>query len=164
MDSQGERAMKPYTKILVPSDFSVHADEALDAAIDLASRYGASITIVHSFEPVIYGFPEATGVYAGFNFADAIEDIDKELEQRKQRALAKGAKNVHTTQLTGFAPSAITEYARDDGYDLIVMGTHGRRGFSRLMTGSVAERVLRMAHCPVLSVRHFEQDAKTAAA
>jgi nucleotide-binding universal stress UspA family protein len=156
--------MKPYTKILVPTDFSVHADEALDTAIDLAGRYGASITIMHAFEPVIYAFPEASGIYAGLQLADAVEDIDKELEKRTQRALAKGAKNVAMTQRSGFPPGEIADFAKDGGYDLIVMGTHGRRGFSRLMMGSVAERVLRIAPCPVLTVRCFDEQVSSVAA
>jgi glycine betaine transporter len=156
--------MKPYTKILVPTDFSIHADEALDTAIDLAGRYGASITIVHAFEPVIYAFPESSGIYTSLQLEDAIGDIDKELEKRKQSALAKGAKTVSVAQLSGFPPGEITDYAKSGGYDLIVMGTHGRRGFSRVLMGSVAERVLRTASCPVLSVRRFEEQAKSGAA
>jgi nucleotide-binding universal stress UspA family protein len=156
--------MKPYTKILVPTDFSVHADEALDTAIDLAGRYGASITIMHAFEPVVYAFPEASGVYGGLQLADAIEDIEKELEKRKQRALAKGAKDVDTTQRSGFPPGEITDLAKASGYDLIVMGTHGRRGFSRFMMGSVAERVLRIAPCPVLAMRSVDEKVSSAAA
>jgi glycine betaine transporter len=145
--------MKPYTKILVPTDFSSHADEALDTAIDLAGRYGASIALVHSFEPVIYAFPEASGIYQSLQLEDVLGDIDKELEKRKQIALARGAQGVATVQLRGYPPIELTDYASAHGYDLIVLGTHGRRGLSRALMGSVAERVVRLAHCPVLTVR-----------
>jgi nucleotide-binding universal stress UspA family protein len=145
--------MKPYTKILVPTDFSSSATEALHTAVDLAARYGASITLVHVFEPLVYPFPEATGFSSILNLADVIEDIDKLLEKNKQAALDAGAKTVTATQLQGHPPSEIADYAKAGGFDLIVMGTHGRRGLSRLMIGSVAERVVRIAPCAVLTVR-----------
>jgi universal stress protein A len=145
--------MKPYTKILVPTDFSEHAAVALETAIDVAARYGASITLVNVFEPVVYSFPEASGFYANLNLPDAIEDISKALEKDKQTAIAAGAKNVTTSQLHGHPPSEITDFAKSGGFDLIVMGTHGRRGLSHLMIGSVAERVVRVAPCAVLTVR-----------
>ena len=154
--------MKPYKKILVPTDFSVHADEALDTAIDLAARYGASITLVHAFEPVIYAFPESSGIYQGLQLADAVDDIGKELEKKKQDALARGAKDIEVAQLSGFPPGEIVEYASAGDFDLIVMGTHGRRGFSHLIMGSVAERVVRLAQCPVLTVRSPDKPAKVA--
>ena len=68
-----------------------------------------------------------------------------------------GATGVAHEVLTGPAASEIVEYARSHDMDLIVMGTHGRRGLSHLLMGSVAERVLRTAHCPVLTVKVTEQ-------
>jgi nucleotide-binding universal stress UspA family protein len=144
--------MKPYTKILVPTDFSEHATEALQTAIDVAARYAASISLVHVFEPVVYSFPEASGFYSTFSLPDAIEDINKALDKDKQVAIAAGAKDVTVTQLHGYPPSEIADYAKAGGFDLIVMGTHGRRGLSHLMIGSVAERVVRIAPCAVLVV------------
>ena len=64
--------MKPFTKILVPTDFSAHASEALEAAIDLARRYDAAITLVHVFEPVVYPVPDAGAFSLSFQVADAI--------------------------------------------------------------------------------------------
>lgn len=145
--------MMPYTKILVPTDFSPSATEALHSAADLAARYGASITLVHVFEHLVYPFPEATGFSAIVNLADVIEDIDRLLEKSKQAALQAGAKTVTATQLQGYPPTEIAGYAKSGGFDLIVMGTHGRRGLSHLMIGSVAERVVRLAPCAVLTVR-----------
>lgn len=151
--------MKPFKKILVPTDFSLHADEALDTAIDLAARYGASITLLHSFEPVIYAFPESSGIYQGLQLEQAIGDIDKALEAKMQHALMRGAKDVHVVHQRGFPPTEIIDYAKAGGVDLIVMGTHGRRGFSHMLMGSVAERVVRLAPCAVLTVRSPEQQA-----
>jgi len=145
--------MKPYTKILVPTDFSEPAAEALQTAIDLAARYGASIALVHVFEPIVYAFPEASGFYSSLNLPDAIEGINTALEKAKQTAITAGTKNLTATQLHGYPPSEIADYAKSGGFDLIVMGTHGRRGLSHLMIGSVAERVVRIAPCAVLTVR-----------
>lgn len=144
--------MKPFTKILVPTDFSSCAAEALHAAVDIAARYGASITLVHVFEPIVYPFPEAVGFASVINLADVIDDIDRLLEKNRLQAIEAGAKNVTALQLQGHPPSEIADYASDQGFDLIVMGTHGRRGVSRLMIGSVAERVVRIAPCAVLTV------------
>ena len=145
--------MKPYKKILVPTDFSAHAEEALDTAIDLAGRYGASITLLHSFEPVIYAFPESSGIYQGLQLERVINDIDTALETKKQGVVARGVKDVHAIQKHGFPPTEIAEHAKAGGYDLIVMGTHGRRGISHVLMGSVAEHVVRIAPCAVLTVR-----------
>lgn len=155
LERAGERetTMKPYAKILVPTDFSECATEAVRAAVDLAGRYGASITLVHVFEPLVYPFPEATGFSTILNLADVIEDIDELLEKNKRIAIEAGAKDVTAAQLQGHPPSEIADYAKEGGFDLIVMGTHGRRGLSHLMIGSVAERVVRFASCPVLTVR-----------
>jgi len=102
---------------------------------------------------VIYAFPEASGIYQSLKLADVLGDIDAELEKRKQRALAGGVNSVATVQTRGYPPTEITDFASANGYDLIVMGTHGRRGFSRVLMGSVAEHVVRLAQCPVLTVR-----------
>ena len=87
--------MKPFTKILVPTDFSEHAEEALQSAVDLAGRYGASITLANIFEPIVYSFPEASGFYAGLQLNDAIAEHGKALEKQKQSALAAGAIRAH---------------------------------------------------------------------
>jgi glycine betaine transporter len=80
-------------------------------------------------------------------------EFERLLRIAREQALQAGAANVETKLLQGFAAQEITKLARQGGFDLIVMGTHGRTGVSHLLIGSVAERVVRTAHCPVLTVR-----------
>ncbi|HMI90765.1 MAG TPA: universal stress protein [Polyangiales bacterium] len=149
--------MKPFKKILVPSDFSPYAEEALRTAVDLAVRYDATITIAHAYEPLAYTLPDGYVLLSPQQHADVLTAFSKSLASAKSTALAAGARNVETEQLQGIAASEIVERARAGGFDLIVMGTHGRKGFSHVLLGSVAERVLRHASCPVLVVKVAEQ-------
>jgi len=144
---------KPFTKVLVPTDFSPESDAALDAAIDLAARWQASITLVNVFEPIAYKYPTGTGIYASLPIDHVLKDQREALDNLQRSALAKGAKQVEVMQRTGHPATEICTLARDGGFDLIAMGTHGRSGVSRMFIGSVAERVVRMAPCPVLTIR-----------
>ena len=145
--------MTAITRILVPTDFSETADAALDCATTLAERFGASLRLVHVFDD-----PYAAAIYTPEVYAPMPPDIRERILTDVRRRLAE--------QLTGIAPveatsevleaapaEAIVDDARAHGADLIVMGTHGRRGLSHMLLGSVAERVLRTAPCPVLVVR-----------
>lgn len=146
--------MRPLARMLVPTDFSSPSDLALEYAADMASRYGASIHLLHVMED-----PALTAAYPDVYFVEfpalrqeMIEDAERRLaESLTQRVPA----NVKTTThvVTGRPARVIAQEATDRGIDLIVMGTHGRGGLAHLMLGSVAERVLRMAPCPVLTVR-----------
>jgi nucleotide-binding universal stress UspA family protein len=148
--------MKPFKNILVPTEFSAHADEALRVAGDLAQRYDAAITIVHAYEPLAYSVPDGFVLLNPQQHADVLTEFSKLLAAAKSTALAAGARKVESEQLQGIAASEIVEHARAGGFDLIVMGTHGRTGISHALLGSVAERVLRRAPCPVLVVKAAE--------
>jgi nucleotide-binding universal stress UspA family protein len=147
--------MAPVTKILVPTDFSETADAALDYAKVLAGQLGASLHLLHVFSD-----PYAVGAFAPDVYAPlppslqerAIEDARECLRLRlsadeEQRLGATWA------IVSGLAAKQIVEFADENAIDLIVMGTHGRRGFAHLLLGSVAEHVVRTAACPVLTVR-----------
>jgi nucleotide-binding universal stress UspA family protein len=86
-------------------------------------------------------------------FERLIRELEQYLEASKQEALALGAANVDSQLLQGFAAGEIVAYAKDRHSDLIVIGTHGRTGPKHLLLGSVAERVVRTAQCPVLTVK-----------
>lgn len=144
---------KPWSKILVPTDFSTDADMALDAAIELATRWQASITLLNVFQPMAYTYPTGTGIYTSLPIDHVIKDQLEGLVRLQQRTLAKGVKQVEIEQRTGHPATEVCNLARDGGFDLIAMGTHGRSGISRVLAGSVAERVVRMAPCPVLTTR-----------
>jgi nucleotide-binding universal stress UspA family protein len=145
--------MRAIQKILVPIDFSPHAAEATAWAADLARRYDASLTLLHVLQPVAMALPEGYVLMS----ANALSDLMTELD----RALARARKDVEATErispetkLVQGAPFAeIVQFARDGGFDLIVMGTHGRTGLKHALLGSVTEKVVRKAPCPVLTVR-----------
>lgn len=146
--------MTPFQKILVPTDFSRHSTEALHTAADLSRRYeAATVSLVYVFEPVTYALPEGHVMAA----PTQLQELDAVFEQRlagaKAEAEAAGARNVQTKLLTGPVAGEITDYAEQERFDLIVMGTHGRTGLRHLVLGSVAEKVVRTAPCAVLTVR-----------
>lgn len=144
--------MKPFTKILVPVDFSPHSSEAIRVASDLASKYAGSVSLVYVWQPVNYSLPEGYVLYTANQLTDLLQRFEKELQTAKQLALEAGAKQVDTKLLEGTPASEIVSHAEKGGYNLIVMGTHGRTGVSHALLGSVAEKVVRKAPCPVLSV------------
>ncbi len=145
--------MNPCQKTLVPTDFSKHSTEAIWRAADLSRRYEASVTLVYVLEPVTYALPE--GHVMGTT--PQLEEIQSAFEQRLAEATAEakaaGASNVDGTVLVGPVAAEITDFAEQGGFDLIVMGTHGRTGLRHLVLGSVAEKVVRTAPCAVLTVR-----------
>ena len=138
------------TRILMPVDFSDCSLEAMEYAVQAAKEFAASVTILHVIEPASYGL-DFTLSHAG-DAKRTTEALDKRLGEFT--ALFKGQGLTAQHQLRSGAPGAeIPEVARVVDADLIVMGTHGRRGFSHLVSGSVAEAVLRHAPCPVLTVK-----------
>lgn len=142
------------TRILVPTDFSTTSDAALDFAKPIARTFGASLHLLHVFEDPILsgGFPEAYAPMPPDTRAALIDDANSELTRRVSDE-ERTRFNATTTVVSGFAALAIVEYAQEHDIDLIVMGTHGRTGVAHLLVGSVAERVVRLAPCPVLTVR-----------
>ncbi|MGH9256357.1 MAG: universal stress protein [Vicinamibacterales bacterium] len=143
------------TRILVPVDFSPHSDRALRYATRLAARLGASVELVH-----VVDNPFASGAWTSemyvSNLPHILESLTGEATKRlttlKSVAASEGV-NVETNVLTGQPAHTIIEHAHAGSFDLIVMGTHGRTGFSHVFMGSVAERVVRRASCPVLTLR-----------
>jgi nucleotide-binding universal stress UspA family protein len=144
------------TRILVPTDFSEPADAALEYATTLAGRLGASLHLLHVFEdPYLTG-----GAFAAEMYAPVPADLREALLTEAKDLLADRAKRLDAARFgvtadvfTGPTARAIADYARDNDIDLIVIGTHGRGGMAHLLLGSVAERVVRTAPCPVLTVR-----------
>jgi universal stress protein A len=147
--------MTRITRILVPTDFSDTADAALDYAFGLAERFGASIQLLHVLDdPFVF-----EGMSAEAYIAEAPALRTAMLEDARQRLRHRavprdGGVPVETEVLFGHGARTIAEYAAERDVDLIVMGTHGRTGFAHLMVGSVAERLVRIAPCPVLTVKH----------
>jgi nucleotide-binding universal stress UspA family protein len=147
--------MKPFRKILVPVDFSEHSERALRTAVMLARSYDAQLTIVHVYEPITMAVPQGYEMIGEVQLQRLFEELQRALVQQKELAQSEAGPGlpVETQLLHGFAASEVCDLAKQAGFDLIVMGTHGRRGLSHALLGSVAERVVRMAPCAVLTVR-----------
>jgi nucleotide-binding universal stress UspA family protein len=149
-------------KILVPTDFSSSSEPALDFAVELARATGASLTLLHVYNPTPYEIPEGMPISAIVNVDGVIAEFRKLLEAGKRKTEQAGAARVDTLLLQGSAYAEIVRTAEQRGYGLIVMGTHGRTGFSHMLLGSVAEKVVRKASCPVVTVPLREKASKSA--
>jgi nucleotide-binding universal stress UspA family protein len=152
--------MKPTTKILVPVDFSDYSSEVVSYAADLASRFEAALHLLHVQQPMTYTLPDNSIVLTAAQLSRINETLTKLLTDLKQTAQEVLPTPVEATLLEGFVANEIVRFAKDSACDLIVMGTHGRTGFKHWLLGSVAEYVVRTAHCPVLTVRLQHADAK----
>ena len=145
--------MKAYEKILVPVDFALHSAEAIRRAVDLAQHYSASLTLIYVYEPLDYALPEGYALYTPEQTGRLMDDFKDRLLKTQRDVEAMGLSRVESQVLNGAAAIEIVDFAREQGFDLIVMGTHGRRGLSRLAMGSDAEMVVRSSPVPVLLVR-----------
>jgi universal stress protein A len=142
-------------QILVPTDFSETADAALAYATGLASELGATIRLVHVFsDPYTLAtyVPEVYAPVPPDKRERALEDVQKQLQARLGTIGTRGVTGTGDI-VTGLTAQQIVNYATTHAIDLIVIGTHGRRGVAHLLLGSVAEHVVRISSCPVLTVR-----------
>jgi len=139
--------------ILFPTDFSPGSDIAARYARDLAAQYAAELIVIHVYYDVI----EGTGWYAPqiplHELSDEVEQSAKEQLRMFCEANFSGMTHVTQRVLKGVAYQEIQKAAEEQKADLIIVGTHGRTGFDRVLFGSTAERVVRGASCPVLTVR-----------
>ena len=149
--------MTTFQKILVPVDFSIHSAEAIKIASDLARRYAGTLTLVHVHDPVPYALPETYELYTPDQKVRLINELEKGLAAAKRGADGARAPQVDTRLLQGQPAPAIIEFAHSNNFDSIVMGTHGRTGITHALMGSVAEKVVRTASCPVLTVRSRDE-------
>jgi len=147
-------------KILCPTDFSENSEHALKYALALATLSQADLQLFHVVEPITY--PQSTEF-----FEPVLDEV--ELMMKMETAFQQQLEDQVTTLkaqypkikgklVTGNTFLEIIQAARDDDVDMIVMGTHGRTGLAHVLIGSVAERVVRDAPCPVLTVKHPEHE------
>lgn len=140
-------------RILLPTDFSEFAAPAVEYACEFAKRFGAELHLLHVIEeaaPLV--LPEAGATGWVRDYAERAEKWARAQLAGMPGDLAAGVRVVRATR-QGPAFLEIIRYAREKGCDLIVMGTHGRSGLAHVLMGSVAERVVRKAPCPVLTIR-----------
>ena len=145
--------MKDFKTILFANDFAETSEEVFDYALNLAKKYDAKLLIVHVInEPV-----DLRGFYVPHI---SFENLEKEIAEGAEKMMekfcrtkVKDFKNYETFVLSGIPYEEIMKKADESQASLIVMGTHGRRGLDHMLFGSTAERVVRGAGCPVLTVR-----------
>jgi len=154
---------QPFNRILVPTDFSLDAEHAVRIASALSHSYSAPVTILHVYDPVAFPLPDGYVMYTSRQLARIWAELDSRLAQAERDARSAGAVKTETRLRQGITASEIVSFARAEGFDLIVMGTHGRTGVGRVLLGSVAARVVQTAHCPVLAVKRAKQRSETEA-
>ena len=134
--------------ILCPTDFSKTSDAAIEKATALARRHDATLHLIHVYEPVFAdGYMEGMPTEPKPADLEAVRTHLEDLQPPGDNAV-----KCRHELVFGFPGGSIVGYAKTNKVDLIVMGTHGRSGPSRLLMGSVAEAVMRAARCPVLVV------------
>jgi len=145
--------MKQFQKILVAIDFSENSDYAFNYALELAKQFNGELTVMHVInEPV-----DLRGFYVPHI---SFEQLEKEIEEGANKMMEQfcssqmeGFTNYKTAIVSGIPYEEIIRKSEEIGTSLIVMGTHGRTGLDHLIFGSTAERVVRSASCPVLTIR-----------
>ncbi|MGS0753432.1 universal stress protein [Roseateles sp. GG27B] len=143
-----------FKKILVPTDGSSIAGRAAQVATDLAQRYGAALEIVSVIDPMPFlSFPDAGGAALAY-YLDAAEQGAKEgVAFAEGLAQAAGVSYAIHVLRESAAARTIIAHAQTSGCDLIVMGSHGRRGLDAMLLGSVAQKVLTLSKMPVFVVK-----------
>lgn len=146
--------MIEFKRILAPSDFSSHSEQALRYACGLAERFGAELHIIHVLSEIVPTGPDPLLIPA------MPPQFYEEDEARAKEALKGVVKpgwgtppGLVTAVRWGSPAEAIVDYAAENQADLLVIATHGRTGLSHVLLGSVAERIVREAPCPVLTIR-----------
>ncbi len=143
-------------RILVPTDFSDHSEVAVRYGCELAAKFGAELHLLHIVEltPLMYG-------EGAFYTQETAEQMTQDSNQRLEK-LPEGSfrESLDITRITrdGHPLPEICGYARENDIDLIVLGTHGRGAIAHMLLGSVAEKVVRKAPCPVMTVHNPEHE------
>ena len=143
----------PWKKILCPVDFSDASREALKVACELSRRFDGEVTVFHAYPLPGYTLPEGTVLPATGMLQELADQTDALLDRWKAEAVGFGANRVATAKAVGEPATEIAEAAEDGKFDVVVVGTHGRTGLAHVLLGSVAERVVRHATMPVVTVR-----------
>jgi nucleotide-binding universal stress UspA family protein len=138
-----------YENVLVPTDGSPSTDHAVRHALDLAQRYGARLHALYVVDTAAVASLETGSEVV----LDSLHEEGERAVERVATAAADAGVEAETHVVTGPPARRIVSFADDEGMDLVVMATHGRRGVERFLLGSVTERVVRTADVPVLTVR-----------
>lgn len=139
-------------RIMCATDFSPQARAALDYAAELSKRLEVPLLLLAAFQIPIYPLPEGVMLRTAETVAQLLQQTSDELARTRDVAVGLGARDVETVVVEGQPAAEIVRVADERKIDLIVLGSHGRGGISRAILGSVADKVMRTAHCPVLIV------------
>lgn len=144
-------------RILCPIDFSKHADLVVEWAAHLAEEHDSELILLHAYHLPVE-FQQLEGAYLPADFWDSVKE-------EAETGLARYAESIRATGIAvrqvvreGYPASVIEEEAVQEKADMIVMGSRGLSGLKHLLLGSIAERVVQKAHCPVLTVNHPENE------
>ena len=143
-------------RILVPTDFSDQGKTALMYAVAFADQFGAAVDLLHVMEPVPPG-----ALLSHISLNDLKKSMHEEAEKHLEELNSEWqdyAFPVKKIIVEGHPFVEIIKHAKESGADVIIMGTHGRGAIAHMLLGSVAEKVVRKAPCPVLTVRHPEHE------
>ena len=140
-------------KVLVPIDFSDYSKSALKYAVNFAKSFNAEIILVYVVEPVIYPPDFSMGQIAMPSITTEWDDRARDELQKLAKSEINEIANVKTIIKTGKPFVEIIETAKEENIDLIIIATHGHSGVEHILFGSTAEKVVRKAPCPVLTLR-----------
>ena len=156
--------MSSFQKILVAIDFSaLHAD-VLNTAAELCKRFEARATLLHVWEPELFSVPSIHKLYDPTRVPGWNDKLRSMLERARQDMQSQGASQIDIALLEGVPYQEILRFANEGSFDMIVIGTHGRTGLAHAMLGSVAEKVVRLSHCAVMTVHKSRQSARASEA
>jgi nucleotide-binding universal stress UspA family protein len=141
-----------FKKIVCPVDFSEFTNEIIEYGVSIAKKFDAELHLLHIIPNLNYFTP-----YESFltpeNLVAMERSIEREIEKDFEKTIKKIDMPVKKAIKTGVTFVEILDYIKTEKIDLVVMGTHGRSGFEHILLGSVAEKIIRRAPCPVLTVR-----------
>jgi nucleotide-binding universal stress UspA family protein len=137
---------------MVPIDFSDNARPVLEWGAHLAQEHGAKVLLLHAYHLPVE-FQQLEGAYLPPDFWSNVKSEADQTLSKFAEELRKSGIDVETVVREGYPASVIIDEAADQSVDLIVIGTHGLSGLKHMLLGSIAERVVQKAHCPVLTVK-----------
>ena len=142
-------------KILVPIDYSTHSKTAIQYALEIAPTYNARLQLLHVIEESIHPAFYAAGINSIFQINSQLKSKSKEAIREMLYSVGGSDIEADIFVVEGRASSEVIRFAKDKSSDLIIIATHGLTGIDHLLLGSVSEKVVRMAKCPVLTVKVF---------
>jgi nucleotide-binding universal stress UspA family protein len=145
-------------RILIPTDFSDYSRYSLRYAKAFAQSFQAQLILMHCCEHSVLGAGTEAYHFSVPEYIAKVEENEKSALEELAAELVREGFDVIPVFAVGSAPTTIVEAAQEHGVDMIIIATHGRTGFSHLVFGSTAEKVVRLSPCPVLTVKNPEHD------